>query len=83
MYGLLQRSDKKYDEAIKCYRNALKWDKVHVVLSRIIVSCFLLLGQSPDLEGPLTVADSDERLGGFQSMLQISSWWYDLSPSVV
>ena len=28
MYGLLQRADKKYDEAIKCYRNALKWDKV-------------------------------------------------------
>ena len=28
VYGLLQRSDKKYDEAIKCYRNALKWDKV-------------------------------------------------------
>ena len=28
MYGLLQRSDKKYDEAIKCYRNALKHDKV-------------------------------------------------------
>uniref|UniRef100_A0A3B3ZFB1 N-alpha-acetyltransferase 15, NatA auxiliary subunit n=1 Tax=Periophthalmus magnuspinnatus TaxID=409849 RepID=A0A3B3ZFB1_9GOBI len=27
VYGLLQRSDKKYDEAIKCYRNALKWDK--------------------------------------------------------
>ena len=30
VYGLLQRSDKKYDEAIKCYRNALKWDKVSV-----------------------------------------------------
>ena len=28
VYGLLQRSDKKYDEAIKCYRNALRWDKV-------------------------------------------------------
>lgn len=28
VYGLLQRADKKYDEAIKCYRNALKWDKV-------------------------------------------------------
>ena len=28
MYGLLQRSDKKYNEAIKCYRNALKHDKV-------------------------------------------------------
>ena len=28
VFGLLQRSDRKYDEAIKCYRNALKWDKV-------------------------------------------------------
>ena len=28
VYGLLQRSDRKYDDAIKCYRNALKWDKV-------------------------------------------------------
>ncbi|CAB4067204.1 NAA15_16 [Lepeophtheirus salmonis] len=25
VYGLLQRSDKKYEEAIKCYRNALKY----------------------------------------------------------
>jgi len=28
VYGLLQRSDRKYDGAIKAYRNALKWDKV-------------------------------------------------------
>ena len=47
--------------------------------SCISVSCLLFLGQSPDLEGPLTIADSDERLGGFQSMLQIFSWWYDLT----
>ena len=32
VYGLLQRADHKYDEAIKCYRNALKWDKVYFVL---------------------------------------------------
>ena len=81
MYGLLQRSDKKYDEAIKCYRNALKWDKVCAVVS-VMYQCYvspLFLGQSPDLEGPLTVADSDERLGGFQSMLQICSRWYDVT----
>lgn len=30
VYGLLQRSDRKYDEAIKCYRNALKWDPVSI-----------------------------------------------------
>lgn len=29
VYGLLQRSDRKYDEAIKCYRNALKCDPVY------------------------------------------------------
>lgn len=28
VFGLLQRSEKKYEEAIKCYRNALKLDKV-------------------------------------------------------
>ena len=27
-YAILQRADRKYDEAIKCIRNALKWDKV-------------------------------------------------------
>ena len=30
VFGLLQRADHKYDEAIKCYRNALKWDKVSI-----------------------------------------------------
>ncbi len=34
VYGLLQRSDKKYDEAIKCYRNALKWDKDNLQILR-------------------------------------------------
>jgi hypothetical protein len=29
VYGLLQRSDRKYDEAIRCYVNALKCDKVN------------------------------------------------------
>ena len=33
VYGLLQRSDRKYDEAIKAYRNALKCDKVRKALS--------------------------------------------------
>ncbi len=28
VYGLLQRADRKYDEAIKCYRNALRCDPV-------------------------------------------------------
>ena len=31
VYGLIQRSDRKYDEAIKCYRNALRCDKVSII----------------------------------------------------
>jgi len=34
VYGLLQRSDKKYDEAIKCYRNALKRDPENLHILR-------------------------------------------------
>lgn len=48
MYGLLQRSDKKYDEAIKCYRNALKWDKDNL---QILRDLSLLQIQMRDLEG--------------------------------
>lgn len=38
VYGLLYRSDKNYEEAMKCYRHALKYDKVHcifIVLSMV------------------------------------------------
>ena len=48
VFGLLQRSDKKYDEAIKCYRNALKWDKDNV---QILRDLSLLQIQMRDLEG--------------------------------
>lgn len=48
VYGLLQRSDKKYDEAIKCYRNALKWDKDNI---QILRDLSLLQIQMRDLEG--------------------------------
>uniref|UniRef100_A0A8C8CZ48 Uncharacterized protein n=1 Tax=Oncorhynchus tshawytscha TaxID=74940 RepID=A0A8C8CZ48_ONCTS len=47
VYGLLQRSDKKYDEAIKCYRNALKWDKDNL---QILRDLSLLQIQMRDLE---------------------------------
>ncbi|XP_019519593.1 PREDICTED: N-alpha-acetyltransferase 15, NatA auxiliary subunit [Hipposideros armiger] len=43
-----QRSDKKYDEAIKCYRNALKWDKDNL---QILRDLSLLQIQMRDLEG--------------------------------
>uniref|UniRef100_A0A915K8L6 N-alpha-acetyltransferase 16, NatA auxiliary subunit n=1 Tax=Romanomermis culicivorax TaxID=13658 RepID=A0A915K8L6_ROMCU len=36
VYGLLQRSDKKYDEAIKAYRNALKIDKHCLIKTRVL-----------------------------------------------
>ncbi|XP_075805770.1 N-alpha-acetyltransferase 16, NatA auxiliary subunit [Microtus pennsylvanicus] len=48
VYGLLQRSDKKYDEAIKCYRNALKIDKDNL---QILRDLSLLQIQMRDLEG--------------------------------
>ncbi|MGH0127013.1 UNVERIFIED_CONTAM: hypothetical protein FKN15_027873 [Acipenser sinensis] len=43
-----KRSDKKYDEAIKCYRNALKWDKDNL---QILRDLSLLQIQMRDLEG--------------------------------
>ena len=45
---LLQRSDKKYDEAIKCYRNALKWDNDNI---QILRDLSLLQIQMRDLDG--------------------------------
>ena len=44
----LQRSDKKYDEAIKCYRNALKWDNDNI---QILRDLSLLQIQMRDLDG--------------------------------
>lgn len=48
VFGLLQRSDKKYEEAIKCYRNALKWDKDNL---QILRDLSLLQIQTRDLDG--------------------------------
>ncbi|XP_069882782.1 N-alpha-acetyltransferase 16, NatA auxiliary subunit isoform X1 [Dipodomys merriami] len=48
VYGLLQRSEKKYDEAIKCYRNALKLDRDNL---QILRDLSLLQIQMRDLEG--------------------------------
>ncbi|XP_065564396.1 N-alpha-acetyltransferase 15, NatA auxiliary subunit-like isoform X2 [Artemia franciscana] len=48
VYGLLQRADKKYDEAIRCYRNALKCDKENV---QILRDLSLLQIHLRDLEG--------------------------------
>lgn len=48
VYGLLQRSDKKYDEAIKCYRHALKWEKDNI---QILRDLSLLQIQMRDMEG--------------------------------
>lgn len=47
-YGLLQRADRKYDEAIKCYRNALKWEKDNL---QILRDLSLLQIQMRDLDG--------------------------------
>eukprot|EP00123_Amoebidium_parasiticum_P017809 comp23996_c0_seq1/m.42678 comp23996_c0_seq1/g.42678 ORF comp23996_c0_seq1/g.42678 comp23996_c0_seq1/m.42678 type:complete len:829 (-) comp23996_c0_seq1:215-2701(-) len=48
VYGLLYRSDKNYDEAIKCYRNALRIDKDNM---QILRDLSLLQIQMRDLEG--------------------------------
>jgi tetratricopeptide (TPR) repeat protein len=48
VFGLLQRSDKQYEEAIKCYRNALRWDKDNI---QILRDLSLLQIQMRDLEG--------------------------------
>lgn len=56
VYGLLQRSDKKYDEAIKCYRNALKWEKDNI---QILRDLSLLQIQMRDLEGYRVCAHVD------------------------
>lgn len=63
VFGLLQRSDKKYDEAIRCYRNALKWDKDNV---QILRDLSLLQIQMRDLEG--------YRVEYFFSLLEIRSY---------
>ena len=34
VYGLLYRSDRDYDEAIKCYKNALRMDKDNITILR-------------------------------------------------
>ena len=48
VFGLMQRSDKQYAEAIKAYRNALKWDKDNI---QILRDLSLLQIQMRDLEG--------------------------------
>ena len=38
--------DKKYEEAIKCYRNVLKWDKVmRLVLTLYILPLYIYTGK--------------------------------------
>lgn len=48
VFGLIQRAERKYDEAIKAYRNALKWDKENL---QILRDLSLLQIQMRDLEG--------------------------------
>jgi peptide alpha-N-acetyltransferase len=55
----LQRSDKKYDEAIKCYRNALKWDPENI---QILRDLSLLQIQMRDLEGYKVTPTAPEKI---------------------
>lgn len=48
VYGLIHRSYRRYDEAIKCYRNAVKWDKDNIQIFRDLAVAQL---QTKDMEG--------------------------------
>lgn len=49
-YGILHRSDKNYEEAIKCFRNALRWESGN---AQILQDLSILQVQIRDLEGYL------------------------------
>ncbi|CAH1399784.1 unnamed protein product [Nezara viridula] len=49
-YGILHRSDKNYEEAIKCFRNALRWESGN---AQILQDLSVLQVQIRDLEGYL------------------------------
>lgn len=67
VYGLLQRSDKKYEEAIKCYRNALKWDKVFKYFSTPIVHYYLFAQENIQILRDLSLLQVQMRdLEGFR-----------------
>jgi peptide alpha-N-acetyltransferase len=36
VFGIMNRADKNYEEALKCYRNALRFDKENVQIHRDI-----------------------------------------------
>lgn len=76
VYGLLQRSDKKYDEAIKCYRNALKWDKDNL---QILRDLSLLQIQMRDLEGYRVRTDSGTQE---QWVLKYILDFHNVNPSI-
>lgn len=52
VYGLLHRSEKNYEEAIKCYHHALKYDKENI---NIIRDYSLLLVQMRNYEQYVTI----------------------------
>lgn len=70
VYGLLQRSDKKYDEAIKCYRNALKWEKENI---QILRDLSLLQIQMRDLEGYKVILSIHYKLSAHFIHVEISN----------
>ena len=34
VFGMVQKANRKYEEAVKAYRNALKWDKTNLQIYR-------------------------------------------------
>ena len=79
VFGLLQRSDRKYDEAIKCYRNALKWDKVSdiftmscymsviKIIKKIYTIAWIVTGKFTNPQRFVIITNTDEGPGRLQS----------------
>lgn len=71
VYGLLYRADKNYEEAMKCYRNALRFDKDNFQILRDLAVLQLQLRQYPAL------CESRYQLLSLRSVVKIN--WISLS----
>lgn len=71
VYGLLYRADKNYEEAMKCYRNALRFDKDNFQILRDLAVLQLQLRQYPAL------CESRYQLLGLRPVVKIN--WISLA----
>jgi tetratricopeptide (TPR) repeat protein len=77
VYGLVYRSDKNYQEAIKCYKNAIRMDQANSPnLGMILRDLSQMQIQTRDLEGFL---DSRKKLLKLGNNVGFSSMWVSLA----